>query len=69
MENIFNEKICPFCENFNCIKCKKDLSLFEKNGVQITRCNNYVKNNLKIIPYQEPLTITAKRDYVCEHEI
>ena len=70
MEDIFRREICPFCEKFNSIDCNEHID-FKENEFHIKKmyCSNYVKNEAKIVPYEKPLEVTARRSYVKNREI
>lgn len=61
MVGMFEEKICSYCKNSECDK-KIDIDI-EKN-MTTYKCDQYIKNSEKIIPYSKPIKVTAKRDYV-----
>lgn len=70
MEDIFKRKICPFCEKNNSIDCNEHI-IFKEDNLEVKSicCSNYVKNEAKIIPYEKPLEVTARRSYVKNREI
>lgn len=69
MEDIFRTKICPFCKKFNSMDCNRHIVFNNEINIKRMCCYNYVKNEAKIIPYEKPLEVTAKRDYVKGREI
>ena len=70
MEDIFKKEICPFCEKFNKIGCTEHIVFNEdESNVKRMCCHNYAKNEAKIVPYEKPLEITAKRSHVKMREI
>lgn len=68
MGDIFVEKICSVCMKYNSINCPKIIHTEMKNDVRITSCAYYSRNASKIKPYEKPLIVTAKRDYVINTE-
>ena len=58
-------KVCYFTVN------KIEHIDFKENEFHIKRmcCSNYVKNEAKIVPYEKPLEVTARRSYVKNREI
>ena len=70
MEDIFEKEICPFCEKFNSIECNRHMVFTEcEFDVKKICCTNYAKNEAKIVPYEKPLEVTARRNYVKMREI
>ena len=68
MEEIFNRQICSVCKNCNyCNKNKIEYKI--DNDINVYFCTYYKKDSKKIIPYEKPLIVTAKRDYVSNIEI
>lgn len=66
MNNMFINKMCYYCVNNNCNK----MVLIEKSGnCVVYRCNEYIKDKNKIVPYQEPLVVTVERDYMNRKQI
>ena len=67
MEDIFEKKICSICKNnincnyFNIIETTDGLT-------KVVSCKDYLKDSSKIIPYEPPLIVTAKRDYIHLYE-
>lgn len=61
MVDIFKNNICNYCKN---IDCKKQIYIINGKGIITYKCDEYVKNSRKIIRYEKPLIVTAKRDYV-----
>lgn len=66
MVGIFEEKICSYCKNSN---CKKQINTDVEKDITTYKCDEYIKDVKKIIPYQEPLKVLADRDYVKKYEI
>lgn len=69
MVDIFEEKICTICKKHNTINCKKTIIIKEEKNIRILSCESYGKDSNKIIPYIEPLIVTANRDYVHKTEV
>lgn len=67
MVNVFEKKMCNFCKKQRCDK--KGIIVIIKNGITIYKCIDYKQDSAKIIPYQKPLSVTAKRDYTDKKEI
>ena len=65
MVDVFVSNICCYCSNNN---CSKSVEIVEEKGCTTYRCKNYKKDKKKIVPYQEPLIVTAERDYVTKKE-
>lgn len=65
MVDIFENKMCNYCKNS---ECNKEITVINNEGVTTYRCKNYIKDEAKIIPYEEPLIITAKRKYINLYE-
>lgn len=68
MEEIFNRQICSVCENYDCCNKNKIEYKIDKE-INVYFCTSYKKDTKKIIPYEKPLTVTAKRDYVKNIEL
>ncbi len=66
MVDMFVNKMCCCCSNSRCARQIKIIKI--KNCITY-KCNEYIKNKNKIIPYEEPLTITAERDYIVKKEM
>lgn len=66
MVDIFENEMCNYCKNTN---CKKTFTIDSFKGVTTYKCNEYIKDNKKIIPYEKPLIITAKRTYIKFQEL
>lgn len=66
MVDVFVDKMCCYCSNNN---CSKKVEIIKIKNCTTYKCNEYIKNNTKIVPYREPLAITAERDYVTKTEI
>lgn len=61
MVDMFETKMCNYCKNSNCkktivVRCDKNLVTF--------KCREYIRDDSKIKVYEEPLVVTAKRDYI-----
>lgn len=68
MEEIFNRQICSVCKK--CNNCnKKTIEYKIENDVNVYFCTFYKRDSKKIIPYKEPLIVTAKRDYMKDIQI
>lgn len=61
MVDMFVNKMCYYCSND---KCKRKITIYNSNGCYVYKCCEYIKDKSKIVPYQEPLVVTAERDYV-----
>lgn len=61
MVDIFENKMCNYCKNSN---CDKNIIVNNSEGVTVYKCENYIKDESKIVPYEQPLIITAKRRYI-----
>ena len=66
MVDMFVDKMCNYCLNGN---CNKKVEIIQNKNCTTYKCNEYIRNQIKIVPYQEPLVITAERDYVTKIEI
>ena len=57
------KKLCCSCKNNNLgnKNCNKKIIIIEGKETKCYKCENYIKDESKIIPYQKPLEITAKR--------
>jgi hypothetical protein len=66
MIDMFVEKMCYSCLNN---KCNRNIEILKIKSCTTYRCNEYVKDKTKIIPYEEPLIVTAERSYVTKKEI
>ena len=66
MVGICEEKICSYCKNSN---CKKQINTDVEKDITTYKCDEYIKDIEKIIPYKEPLKVLADRDYVKKYEI
>jgi hypothetical protein len=66
MVDIFEKELCNYCKKTQCIRkiIKK-----QSNNVITLKCEEYEKDESKIIPYEPPLIVTAKRDYIIKKEI
>lgn len=65
MVDMFVDKMCYYCLNNN---CSKKVEMFKNKNCTTYKCNQYVKDKTKIVPYQEPLIVTAEREYVTKRE-
>ena len=65
MVDMFVDKICYYCLKEN---CSKKVEMFRDRSCTTYKCSEYVKDKTKIIPYQEPLIVTAEREYVTRRE-
>lgn len=66
MVDIFEQKMCNYCKNTN---CNKRIIVEGNKYMTVYRCEEYQKDSNKIIPYEKPLVVTAKRDYVTTIEV
>lgn len=66
MVDMFVNKVCYYCLKEDC--SKKEVEMFRNGNCTTYKCNNYMKNKNKIVPYQEPLIVTADREYVTKRE-
>lgn len=66
MGNIYEQRMCKYCKNEN---CNSGIVITVDNNFISYKCNNYQKDSSKITPYQKPLLVTAKRDYILDKEI
>lgn len=66
MVNVFIDKVCCCCSNNN---CSKQVDIIKTRNCTTYKCNEYIKDKKKIIPYQEPLKVTAEREYVTKREL
>ena len=51
------------------IATKSGIIITQRGEITSYKCINYKPNKGKIIPYQKPLIVTAKRDYATKTEI
>ena len=65
MVDIFENKMCNCCKN---PQCNKEITVISNEGVTTYKCESYIKDESKIVPYEEPLIITAKRKYINLYE-
>ena len=65
MVDIFENKMCNYCKNS---ECNKEIIIINNGGNVTYKCNNYLKDETKIVPYEKPLIITAKRKYINLYE-
>lgn len=68
MIDVFINKICCCCSNKNCNKKMAQVAIVISKDCTTYKCNDYIKNNKKIVPYKEPLIVTAPREYVTKKE-
>lgn len=61
MVDMFVNKMCYYCSNN---KCNKQIEIINVKNCITYKCNEYIKNKNKIVPYQKPLLVIAKRDHV-----
>ena len=65
MVDMFIEKMCNYCLNSN---CTKKIRIENEKKCTTYKCDEYIKDKSKIVPYQEPLIVTAERSYVTKRE-
>lgn len=65
MVDMFVEKMCNYCLNNN---CSKKVEVKKIKNYTTYKCDEYIKDESKIVPYQEPLLVTAERSYVTKRE-
>ncbi len=66
MVDVFEKYICSCCKTTQC-----DHKIIIENinkKITICKCEQYIKDKRKIIPYVQPLIVTAERDYVNKKE-
>lgn len=61
MVDMFYEKICNCCKNTN---CEKNIVINSEAGVTSYKCNQYIKDDTKVIPYEKPAFITANTIFI-----
>ena len=66
MIDMFVSKMCYCCLND---KCSHNLEIENIKGCTTYKCNEYIRDKSKIIPYEEPLIVTAERNYVTKKEV
>lgn len=66
MIDMFEKKLCSCCKNEN---CNHNIVITVKKNIVTYKCNEYIKNPKKLVPYKKPLIVTAKRDYVTEVDV
>lgn len=66
MIEIFVNKMCCYCKNN---KCNHKVEILNNNNCTTYKCNEYIKDENKIVPYEEPLYVTAEREYITKKEI
>lgn len=66
MIDMFVSKMCYCCLND---KCSQNIKIEKIKNCTTYRCDEYIKNTTKIVPYQEPLLVTADRSYVTKKEL
>lgn len=65
MVTIFELKICQCCKNTD---CDKNIIVNKDKDLLCYKCENYIRDEAKITPYEKPLVVTAKRDYLSNTE-
>lgn len=65
MVDMFVNKMCYYCLKED---CSKKVEMFRDRNCTTYKCSEYIKNKTKIVPYQEPLIVTAEREYVTKRE-
>lgn len=65
MVDVFADKICSYCSKES---CSKRIKIVKEKNYTTYKCDEYERNKNKIIPYQEPLIITAERNYLLKKE-
>lgn len=65
MVDMFVKKMCYYCCNNN---CSNNLKVIKTDNCTTYKCDEYIKDESKIVPYVEPLFVTAERDYVTKTE-
>lgn len=69
MVDMFVKKMCYYCCKDNCSKkVKSKVKVIKLDNCTTYKCDEYVKDESKIVPYVEPLIVTAERDYVSRIE-
>ena len=66
MIDVFINNVCYCCLNDN---CSKKVAIIKEKNCTTYKCNEYIKNKNKIVPYEEPLKVTAEREYVTKREL
>ncbi|MGN1327644.1 MAG: hypothetical protein ACI4VQ_06205 [Clostridia bacterium] len=66
MVDMFVDKMCLYCSNN---KCNKQIEITKSKNYTTYKCNEYIKNKIKVVPYREPLVITAERKHITKKEI
>lgn len=69
MEDVFLKEICSICKNKKNCNGYSIISQEGENFIKRTYCTNYIKDESKIVPYEQPLIVTAEKDYVKYREI
>lgn len=69
MVDVFEEQICSICKKHDILNCKKAIFVKEEKNMKTIYCNDYDKDETKIVPYVQPLFVTAERDYINKVEI
>jgi hypothetical protein len=66
MVDVFENGICNYCKNK---ACSRAIVIVKEQDTITYRCDEYIKDITKIVPYEKPLLVTAKRDYVTDLEV
>ena len=61
MVDVFKEKICNYCRN---TECKNNIVIKDEQGVIYSKCTDYLRDDSKIMPYEKPAFITAKKIFI-----
>ena len=61
MVDMFYEKICNYCKN---TECGKNIVVNDIQGIKRYKCNEYIKDDTKIKPYEKPAFITANTIFI-----
>jgi len=69
MTSVFDEEICSVCKNHNTTLCNKQIAKRLEKNIEVEYCIDYEKDSNRITKYNEPLTVTAKRDYIDYFEV
>lgn len=64
MVDVFFEKICSICKNNK--SCNNCIVISEKPTESLKKiyCANYIKDDSKIVPYKQPLIVTALKKHI-----
>ena len=57
MVDVFESKMCNCCRNSN---CNKRIVVNSNEGLTMYKCEEYVKDESKIIPFEKPVIATAR---------